>query len=112
MRPAAFLLVAAASAACASSALSEPRAAKAEVKLELSLHGKVAGAPVSCLPSNRTGDMMIVDDNTILFREGRNRVYRNDPPGVARRWAAALIRSSRNHRTGQCAEATSSRSSI
>ena len=25
--------------------------------------------------------MTIIDDNTILFRDGRNRVYRNDPPG-------------------------------
>lgn len=81
MRPVAALLVAAAASACASSAVSEPRTAKAELQLQKSLQGKVAGAPVKCLPSTRTGDMTIVDDNTILFRDGRNRVYRNDPLG-------------------------------
>ena len=45
------------------------------------LAGKVAGQPVDCLPTYRTNDMSIIDDNTILFRDGRNLVYRNDPPG-------------------------------
>jgi len=81
MRPAAMLLVAASASACAASAMTEPRTAKAEQALQRELVGKVAGAPVSCLPGFRAGDMTIVDDNTILFRDGRNKVYRNDPPG-------------------------------
>jgi len=81
MRRTALLLIAAAGSACAASAMTEPRTAKAEKTLLTELQGKVAGAPVSCLPPFRTNDMIVVDDNTVLFREGRNKVYRNDPPG-------------------------------
>ncbi len=81
MRLVAALLMAAVVSACAPSAVSEPRTAKAELQLQKALQGKVAGAPVNCLPSTRTGDMTIVDDNTILFRDGRSRLYRNDPRG-------------------------------
>jgi hypothetical protein len=81
MRPAAFLLIAVSASACAASAMTEPRTPKAEKTLQRELAGKVAGAPVSCVPPFRTGDMTIVDDNTVLFRASRNRVYRNDPPG-------------------------------
>lgn len=81
MRPATVLILTAAASACASSTVSEPRTARAETELQTALAGKVAGAPVKCLPSFRTNDMSIIDDNTILFRDGRNRVYRNDPPG-------------------------------
>jgi hypothetical protein len=80
MRVPALALIAACSA-CASSAVSEPRTARAETELARALAGKVAGPPVSCLPSFRTNDMTIIDDDTVLFRDGRNRVYRNDPPG-------------------------------
>jgi hypothetical protein len=81
MRSAVLLALAAAVSACAASTVSEPRTARAESELASALAGKVAGPPVKCLPSFRTRDMNIVDDNTILFRDGRNRVYRNDPPG-------------------------------
>ena len=81
MRPAAVLIIAAAASACAASATPQPRTAQAQTKLTKALVGKVAGPRVSCLPSYRTNDMRIIDDNTILFREGRNLVYRNDPPG-------------------------------
>ena len=81
MRLAAILLVAAAASACAASAANEPRTAKAESEFQRELAGKVAGAPLKCLPSYRSNDMTIIDDNTILYRDGRNRVYRNDPPG-------------------------------
>lgn len=81
MRPAALLIIAAASSACAASAVGEPRTAMAETALTRALAGKVAGPPVKCLPPLRANDMTIIDDNTILFRQGRNLVYRNDPPG-------------------------------
>lgn len=80
MRPAALLIIIAASSACAASAATEPRTAKAETRLSRELAGKVAGTPVSCLPSFRSQDMVVIDDNTILFRNGST-VYRNDPPG-------------------------------
>ncbi|HMI40276.1 MAG TPA: hypothetical protein VK485_03470 [Sphingomicrobium sp.] len=81
MRPAAIILITAAASACAASAATGPRTARAERDLQRELVGKVAGAPVKCLPSYRSNDMTIIDDNTILFRDGRNRVYRNDPLG-------------------------------
>ena len=81
MRPAAFLLIAVSASACAASAMTEPRTAKAEKTLLTQLQGKAAGPPVSCLPPYRANDMIVVDDNTILFRESRNKVYRQDPPG-------------------------------
>jgi hypothetical protein len=81
MRPLAFVIISAAAATCASSAISEPRTPKAEVALAKALAGKVAGAPVHCLPPQRTSGMTIIDDNTILFRRSSKLVYRNDPPG-------------------------------
>jgi hypothetical protein len=57
------------------------RGPRAQQELDRYLVGKVAGAAVSCLPDYRTSDMTIVDEQTILFRDGANRVYRNDPPG-------------------------------
>ena len=57
------------------------RGPRAQQELDRYLVGKVAGAPVSCLPSFRTNDMTVVDERTILFRDGANRVYRNDPAG-------------------------------
>ena len=91
------LLLLAATSACATSAVSEPRTASAETKLARALAGKVAGPPVDCLPSYRTNDMSVIDDNTILFREGSKLVYRNDPPGgcspMSRTGYALLTRS-------------------
>lgn len=43
--------------------------------------GKVAGAPMSCLPSYRSNDMIVIDDSTIAFRDGSKRVYINHMQG-------------------------------
>jgi len=79
MRSMSFLLLTAALAAC--STAPQPRTAQAEAQLERLLAGKVAQQPVDCLPTYRSGDMVVIDDNTILFREGRNRIFRNDLNG-------------------------------
>lgn len=68
-------------AACAASAEDQPRTLKAQQELDRYLVGKTAGSPQSCLPTYRRDNMITVDDRTILFRDGANRVYRNDPPG-------------------------------
>lgn len=39
------------------------------------LSGKVAGQPVSCLPSYSANDMSIIDGRTIAFRVGTRTVY-------------------------------------
>jgi len=81
MRSAALIILAAAVSACGATTAAGPRSAKAETKLQDALRGKVAGAPISCLPSYRASDMVVIDDNTILFKDGSNLVYRQDPPG-------------------------------
>ena len=39
------------------------------------LAGKVAGKPISCLPTYRANDMVMIDEQTIAFRDGSSRVY-------------------------------------
>ena len=56
------------------------RTAKAQTELTRELAGKVAGKAVNCLPQYRSSDMTVIDNNTILFRDGKT-IYRNDPPG-------------------------------
>ena len=55
--------------------------ARAQQKLSRLLAGKVAGPPVSCLPSYRQKDMTVIDDYTIAFRDGVDRVWINKPHG-------------------------------
>jgi hypothetical protein len=43
--------------------------------------GKVAGAPMSCLPTFRSNDMIVIDDDTIAFRNGPGQVYINHMEG-------------------------------
>lgn len=53
---------------------------KAQKELDEALAGRTPGAPVNCLPHWRTNDMDIIDDNTILFRDG-DTVYVQNPRG-------------------------------
>lgn len=43
---------------------------KAAQKLDRALAGRTAGQPVSCIGNMRGSDMTVVDDYTILFKEG------------------------------------------
>jgi hypothetical protein len=67
---------------CACATASEPaqRSAKAQATYDRMLTGKVAGKAEKCLPTYRSNDMTIIDDNTILFRDGRT-TYVNQPLG-------------------------------
>ena len=76
MRIVPILLVGSLLAAC-STAPQPVRSAKAEQRYQELLAGKVAGTPQSCLPSYRSNDMVVIDDNTVLFREGSNRTWVN-----------------------------------
>ena len=51
------------------------RSAKAEAHFQKLLAGKVAGQPASCLPTYRSTDMVVIDDQTIAFRDGSRRVW-------------------------------------
>ena len=68
-------------AAC-STAMSQPeqRSAQAQATYDRLLAGKTAGRPANCLPLQRTNDMQVIDDDTILYRDGRT-TYVNKPLG-------------------------------
>ena len=74
MRGIALLLIGATLASCAV-APQPGRSARAESRFQQLLAGKVAGPAVSCLPSYRANDMVVIDDQTIAFRDGSRRVY-------------------------------------
>ena len=78
MRGMSLLLAAAALSSC--STAPQHRSANAENELRMALEGKVAQRAVSCLPRFRSSDMQVIDDGTLLFRDGRT-VYRNDLNG-------------------------------
>ncbi len=68
-------------ASCATTGQPVQRSPKALAELASYLDGRTPGKPVSCLPTYRRNDMVVIDENTILFRDGANRVWRNDLKG-------------------------------
>jgi len=84
MRGIALLLIGGGLVGCSTTvAQQQPpiRSVKAQQEYERLLAGKVAGPPVSCLPSYNQNDMVVVDENTIAFRNGSSRVYVNHMQG-------------------------------
>jgi hypothetical protein len=55
--------------------------ARSEAKLQQYLAGKVQGKAQECLTSFRSQDMIRIDDDTVLFRDGGRRFYRNELNG-------------------------------
>jgi hypothetical protein len=88
LRVSTFLAVGAAAlvASCSTAPAQEARDPKAQRHLDEELAGRTAGPPVRCLPQYRANDMQIIDDNTILFKDGRT-IYVQHPhggcPGIA-----------------------------
>jgi hypothetical protein len=74
MRGISLLLVGAALGAC-STAPQPGRSAKAESHFRELVAGKVAGPAATCLPSYRARDMVVIDDQTLAFRDGSSRVW-------------------------------------
>lgn len=68
-------------ATCGTLGDAPPRSERAQTRLSDALAGKVAGPPQRCLPRYGRADQQIVDRGTILYRQGRNLLYRNDPVG-------------------------------
>lgn len=58
-----------------------PRSERAQTRLTQALGDKVAGPAQRCISRFGRNDQEIIDRNTILFKNGRNLVYRNDPEG-------------------------------
>ena len=80
-----FLLAAAATLAGCSTTPPQPQPVSAESQQQLQrlLAGKVAGPPTSCLSRLRADDMVVISDGLVLYRDGANRVYRQDFGGSA-----------------------------
>jgi hypothetical protein len=74
MRGIALLLMATTLASCMA-APQPTRSAKADSQLQKLLAGKAAGPAVSCLPEYRADNMIVIDDQTIAFRESGRRVW-------------------------------------
>jgi hypothetical protein len=51
------------------------RSADKQREFQVLLAGKTAQRPMSCLSHFRSGDMRVIDDNTIAFRDGSKRTY-------------------------------------
>ncbi len=81
MRGLSLLLIGALVAGCAASAEQPTRSAGKQKEYQQLLAGKVAGAPVSCLPEYRANDMIVIDEQTVVFRQGSNRLYVAHMPG-------------------------------
>ena len=75
MRVISFLLAGAILTSCTTAPPAPTRTAEKQREYQQLLMGKVAQAPISCLPHYRSGDMRTIDEDTILFRDGSNRVY-------------------------------------
>ena len=58
----------------------EQRSATAQATYDKMLAGKTAGRAEKCLPLQRSNDMVVIDDDTILYRNGRT-TYVNKPLG-------------------------------
>src|SRR5262245_28764743 len=54
--------------------------ARAAEKLSKALAGRTAGPPVGCISNMRGSDMTVIDDYTILFKEGGT-IYVQKPHG-------------------------------
>ena len=83
MRGLTIALIASALAGCTTAPEPMTRSAEDEALLNKLLAGKTPGKPVGCLPSWRSNDMVVIDDNTVVFRDTARRVYRNDFRGGA-----------------------------
>jgi hypothetical protein len=75
MRNIALIVAGAGLAACSTAPQPVVRSADKQAEYAKLIEGKVAGPPTSCLPSYNADDMRVIDDNTVVFRQGANRVY-------------------------------------
>jgi hypothetical protein len=67
-------------ASCSTTPAQQARSPQAEQELAKALAGRVAGPPVRCIPTYRADDMQVIDDWTILFKDGST-IYLQNPRG-------------------------------
>lgn len=84
MRILSFAATAAATAALASCTTSPqvPAAIHADQQVQQMLAGKVAGAPISCVPSHHGSASKIIAPNAIAFRVDSSTVYVSNTAGM------------------------------
>jgi hypothetical protein len=80
---ASLAILAAAGGLVACATVEQPfvRSPAAAAELARYLDGRVPGKPESCVTSLRADDMITIDEHTILFRDGFNRIWRNELNG-------------------------------
>ena len=66
--------------ACATASEAPQRTAQQQREYDHLTAGRTPGKAEKCLPTYRSNDMTIIDDDTILFRDGRT-TYVNHPLG-------------------------------
>jgi hypothetical protein len=76
MRALSLLLAAGVLTGCATQQPPATRSAEKQAEFEKLVAGKVPGQPISCLPHYRAGNMVPIDDSTVVFKDG-SRVYVN-----------------------------------
>ena len=64
-------IAAVALSACQTASEPASRLAEDQQAYDKALAGKTAGASSNCLPTYRSQDMTVIDEGTILFRDGR-----------------------------------------
>ena len=65
---------------CSTAPIRETRSPRAERELAEALAGRTAGTPVRCISGYKSYQMQVIDDWTILFRNGRT-TYVQKPRG-------------------------------
>lgn len=68
---------------CSAGYVQETRSPRAQRELASALAGRTALPPVRCLPGFRTSQMQVIDDWTILYKDGRT-TYVQNPRGGCR----------------------------
>jgi hypothetical protein len=76
MRGISLLLAAAVIGSCATASSPPPvRSVQGQQDFARLTAGKIAQPPVACLPTYNTNDQTIIDEQTIAYRVGANRIY-------------------------------------
>lgn len=65
-------------AACSTTPAQEVSSPRAQRELAEALAGRTPGPAVRCIPNYKSNNMQVIDDNTILFRDGRT-IYLQKP---------------------------------
>ena len=97
MRAIPLLLAAAALTGCVTQPPPATRSAEAQAEFQKLIAGKVAGRPLTCLQSYRSGEMVTIDNSTVAFKNGST-VYVNhligECSGLKSGWSTLVTRSS------------------